>query len=114
MAEDIFQEAFLKIIRTIRSGRYAEQGKFLPWAMRVAHNLCMDHFRRVRQFVPVTTEEGFEILDHLPMAHNGGSQRMEEEQTHLSIRELVESLPEEQREVVTPADLRRAFFQGDR
>ena len=45
IAEDIFQEAFLKMIRTMRDGRYCEQGKFLPWAMRVAHNLCMDHFR---------------------------------------------------------------------
>jgi RNA polymerase sigma-70 factor (ECF subfamily) len=101
LAEDIFQEAFLKIIRTIKSGRYAEQGKFLPWALRVAHNLCMDHFRRVRQQVPVTTEDGREIPDLLPMAHANGGERLEERQTHQSVRQLVESLPEEQREVVT-------------
>jgi RNA polymerase sigma-70 factor (ECF subfamily) len=101
LAEDIFQEAFLKMIRTIKSGRYAEQGKFLPWALRVAHNLCMDHFRRVRQQVPVTTEDGREIIDLLPMAHTNGGERLEERQTHQSVRELVESLPEEQREVVT-------------
>lgn len=101
LAEDIFQEAFLKIIRTIQSGRYAEQGKFLPWALRVAHNLCMDHFRRIRQQVPVTTEDGREIVDLLPLAHTNGGERLEERQTHHSVRELVESLPEEQREVVT-------------
>ena len=101
LAEDIFQEAFLKMIRTIKSGRYAEQGKFLPWALRVAHNLCMDHFRRVRLQVPVTTEDGREIIDLLPMAHTNGGERLEERQTHQSVRELVESLPEEQREVVT-------------
>ncbi len=101
LAEDIFQETFLKIIRTMKSGRYAEQGKFLPWAMRVAHNLCMDHFRRVRQLVPVTTEDGREIIELLPMAHGNGAERLEERQTHQSVRELVESLPEEQREVVS-------------
>jgi RNA polymerase sigma-70 factor (ECF subfamily) len=101
LAEDIFQETFLKIIRTIKGGRYAEQGKFLPWALRVSHNLCMDHFRRVRQQVPITTEEGHEIFDLLPLAHTNGGERLEERQTHQSVRDLVESLPEEQREVVT-------------
>jgi RNA polymerase sigma-70 factor (ECF subfamily) len=101
LAEDIFQESFLKIIRTIKSGRYAEQGKFLPWALRVAHNLCMDHFRRVRQQTSVTTADGREILDLLPLAHTNGGERLEERQTHQSVRELVEQLPEEQREVVT-------------
>jgi len=101
LAEDIFQETFLKIIRTIKGGRYSEQGKFLPWALRVAHNLCMDHFRRVRQQVSITTEEGHELFDLLPLAHTNGGERLEERQTHQSVRELVESLPEEQREVVT-------------
>src|SRR4051812_3886609 len=101
LAEDIFQESFLKIIRTIKSGRYAEQGKFLPWALRVSHNLWMDHFRRVRQQVSVTLPDGSEIADLLPMAHTNGGERLEERQTHQSVRELIESLPEEQREVVT-------------
>ncbi len=101
LAEDIFQESFLKIIRTIKGGRYSEQGKFLPWALRVAHNLCMDHFRRVRQQIPITTEDGADIYDLLPMAHSNGGERLEERQTHQSVRALVESLPEEQREVVT-------------
>ncbi|HPH33502.1 MAG TPA: sigma factor, partial [Chitinophagaceae bacterium] len=47
LAEDIFQDAFIRIIDTMRSGRYTEEGKFLPWAMRIAHNLCVDHFRKV-------------------------------------------------------------------
>lgn len=101
LAEDIFQEAFLKMIKTIKSGRYAEQGKFLPWAQRVAHNLCMDHFRRVRLQVPVTTEDGRDILELLPMAHSNGAERMEQRQTVQSVRELIENLPEEQREVVS-------------
>jgi len=99
LAEDIFQEAFLKIIKTMRQGRYAEQGKFLPWAMRVAHNLCMDHFRRVRQQVPVTLPDGQDIATLIPPADNA-CEMLEKRQTHASVRELIEALPEEQREVI--------------
>src|SRR5205085_8297069 len=49
LAEDLFQDAFIKIIDTIRNNRYTEEGKFLPWAIRIAHNLCVDHFRRVKR-----------------------------------------------------------------
>jgi RNA polymerase sigma factor (sigma-70 family) len=100
IAEDIFQETFLKMIRTIRDGRYSEQGKFLPWAARVAHNLCMDHFRRTRQQIPVTTEDGREIFQLLPFATESASEGLERRQVHCSVRELIELLPEEQKEVV--------------
>lgn len=99
-AEDIFQDTFLKIIRTIRSGRYAEQGKFLPWAMRVAHNLCMDHFRKVRQQVPVTLSDGTDLAELLGGTEDSASTAMEKRQVHNTIRQLIERLPEEQREVI--------------
>lgn len=99
IAEDIFQEAFLKMIKTMREGRYAEQGKFLPWAIRVAHNLCMDHFRRVRQHVPVTFPDGSDISGLLP-SEETASDKMEKRQVHGSVRQLIEQLPEEQREVI--------------
>jgi RNA polymerase sigma factor (sigma-70 family) len=99
IAEDIFQDAFLKIIKTIQDGRYSEQGKFLPWAIRVAHNLCMDHFRRTRQNIPVTLPDGMEIGNLFP-ATGTASDNMEKRQTHDSVRELIELLPEEQREVI--------------
>lgn len=99
LAEDIFQDAFLKMIKTIKEGRYSEQGKFLPWAIRVAHNLCMDHFRRSRQQIPVTLPDGQEITGLLPATEMPG-EGMEKRQVHDSIRKLVEDLPEEQREVV--------------
>jgi RNA polymerase sigma factor (sigma-70 family) len=99
IAEDIFQDAFLKMIRTMRDGRYSEQGKFLPWAIRVAHNLCMDHFRKVRQNVPVTMPDGTDIAGLLPATEAPGD-RMETRQTHDSVRQLIEQLPEEQREVI--------------
>jgi RNA polymerase sigma-70 factor (ECF subfamily) len=99
LAEDIFQDAFLKMIKTIKEGRYAEQGKFLPWAIRVAHNLCMDHFRRTRNNIPVTLPDGQDISclfvsDEMP------GDAMEKRQVHDSVRKLVENLPEEQREVI--------------
>jgi RNA polymerase sigma factor (sigma-70 family) len=99
LAEDIFQDAFLKIIKTIKEGRYAEQGKFLPWAIRVAHNLCMDHFRRSRQLIPVTMPDGQDISNFFG-AGDMVADGIEKRQVHDSVRKLVEELPEEQREVV--------------
>ena len=99
LAEDIFQDAFLKMIKTIKEGRYAEQGKFLPWAIRVAHNLCMDHFRRNRSQIPITLPDGQDI-SVLFGAGDMASDGIEKRQVHDSVRKLVEGLPDEQREVV--------------
>ena len=100
LAEDIFQDAFLKMIKTIKDGRYAEQGKFLPWAIRVAHNLCMDHFRRSRQQIPVTLPDGRDITALFCSGGDLASEAIEKRQVHGSVRKLVEELPEEQREVI--------------
>ncbi len=99
LAEDIFQDAFLKIVKTIKDGRYAEQGKFLPWAIRVAHNLCMDYFRRSRQQMPVTLPDGQDI-SVLFGAGDMASDGIERREVHGSVRKLVEELPDEQREVI--------------
>ena len=99
LAEDIFQDAFLKMIKTMKDGRYSEQGKFLPWAIRVAHNLCMDHFRRSRQQIPVTLPDG-EDITYLFGAGDMASDGIEKRQVHDSVRKLVEELPEEQLEVI--------------
>lgn len=99
LAEDLFQDTFLKIIKTIKDGRYSEQGKFLPWAIRVARNLCMDYFRKARQNVAITLPDGQDIsclLGNFELA----SDEMERKQVHDSVRKLVESLPDEQREVI--------------
>lgn len=99
LAEDIFQDAFLKMIKTIKDGRYAEQGKFLPWAIRVAHNLCMDHFRRSRMQIPITLPDGQDIAT-LFGAGDMVADGIEKRQVHDSVRKLVEELPDEQREVI--------------
>ena len=100
IAEDIFQDAFLKIIKTMRSGKYSEQGKFLPWAIRVAHNLCMDHFRRTRKDIPITLADGRDISDVFPLTTDSPADAMERRQTNASVRRLIEMLPEDQREVI--------------
>jgi len=99
LAEDLFQDTFLKIVKTIREGRYNEQGKFLQWAVRVARNLCMDHFRRTKVQVPVTLPDGTDIssiFGHSDLV----ADEIERREVHQSVRQLVETLPYEQREVI--------------
>lgn len=99
LAEDLFQDTFLKIVRTIKEGRYNEQGKFLQWAVRVARNLCMDHFRRTKVQVPVTLPDGQDVsalFGHSDLVADA----IEKRQVHDSVRKLVEGLPYEQREVI--------------
>jgi RNA polymerase sigma-70 factor (ECF subfamily) len=100
LAEDLFQDAFLKMIRNIREGNYAEQGKFLPWASRIAHNLCMDHFRRTRTKLPVTLASGEDIMELLSGSEANSTPKIEQRQTEESLKKLLVQLPEEQREVI--------------
>lgn len=100
VAEDLFQDAFVKMICNMRKGKYAEQGKFLPWAMRLVHNICMDHFRKVKKQLPVTLPDGRDIMDILPIADTGNPNGLEQRQVNESVRHLIERLPEEQREVI--------------
>lgn len=100
LAEDLFQDTFLKIIHTINGGRYSEQGKFLPWAIRVAHNLCMDHFRKTKTDIPVTTEDGREIFQLMKFASESAEDGLMRRQVSQNVRELIELLPNDQKEVV--------------
>jgi RNA polymerase sigma factor (sigma-70 family) len=100
LAEDLFQDTFLKIIRTMREGNYSEQGKFLPWAMRVAHNLCMDYFRRTRKKLPITLPNGDDIMELLAGVDEDHEMHIERRESQKSVRQLIELLPEEQREVI--------------
>jgi RNA polymerase sigma-70 factor (ECF subfamily) len=100
LAEDLFQDAFLKMIKNMRAGRYSEQGKFLPWASRIAHNLCMDHFRRTKSKLPVTLASGEDIMELLAGADDYNIPKIEQRQTEQSLRKLMLQLPEEQREVI--------------
>ncbi len=99
-AEDIFQEVFIKIIDTLRKGKYNHEGKFSQWAMRISYNLCVDYFRRNKRRPKVQPTETFDIFDILRTTDDNAEQRIIKSQTHRKIRNLVDMLPAEQREVV--------------
>jgi RNA polymerase sigma-70 factor (ECF subfamily) len=100
LAEDMFQDVFIKIIDTIRNNRYTEEGKFLPWAMRIAHNLCVDHFRRIKRLPAIKTSDDRDIFDVLNMVEEGADKVMIRTESHERIRVMLNQLPEEQREVI--------------
>src|SRR6266850_3688969 len=100
LAEDIFQDVFIRIIDTMRSGRYTEEGKFLPWAMRIAHNLCVDHFRKVKRTPTIRTGEDKDIFEVLNFSEDSAETKMMKRQSHDRVREMLQRLPEDQREVI--------------
>ncbi len=92
LAEDIFQDVFIRIIDTMRSGRYTEEGKFLPWAMRIAHNLCVDHFRKVKRTPIIRTGEDKDIFEVLNFADDTAETVMMKRQSHDRVREMLQRL----------------------
>jgi len=100
LAEDIFQDTFIKVINTLRSGRYNEEGKFLPWVMRIAHNLVIDYYRKERRAPVVVNSDGFDIFDVLQFSDESVETRMIREQIHSDLRRMIQRLPDDQKEVL--------------
>ena len=100
LAEDIFQDVFIRIIYTMRSGRYTEEGKFLPWAMRIAHNLCVDHFRKVKRTPTIRTGENQDIFEVLNFTEDSAEDKMMKKQSHSRVKDMLDQLPQDQREVI--------------
>ncbi len=101
VAEDIFQETFIKAVRVIDERRYADSGKFLSWVLRIAHNQVIDYFRAQRQNKTVTeAEAGYDVLGTLRFAEKTVEDDLVRTQIERDVRALIELLPEEQREVV--------------
>jgi len=100
LAEDIFQDVFIRVIDTLKGGRYTDEGKFLPWAMRIAHNMCVDHFRKVKRSPTIKTSDDRDIFEVLNFSEPGADQRMMAGQSHDRVRKMVDMLPEDQREVI--------------
>ena len=100
LAEDIFQDVLIKIIDTIRGGRYTEEGKFLPWAMRIAHNLCVDHFRKVKRTPAIKTSDDRDIFEVINFTEDGADQKMMKRQSYDRVRQMLDLLPDDQREVI--------------
>ena len=100
LAEDIFQEVFIKIIDTLRSGSYTDEGKFLPWALRIAHNLCVDHFRKVKRTPIVHSNDEHDIFEKLNLSEDGVESVIMRTQSHERVRQMLDMLPQDQREVI--------------
>jgi RNA polymerase sigma-70 factor (ECF subfamily) len=104
LAEDIFQDTFFKVIQTLKRGQYNEEGKFLPWVIRIARNLIIDHFRRIKKMPPVPVyinDEGEEVSVFNTLASDDeGADINETQKFKKSIRSIINELPTDQREVV--------------
>ncbi len=100
LAEDLFQDVFIKIIDTLRGNRYTEEGKFLPWAMRISHNLCVDYFRKVKRSPSIKTSDNHDIFEVINVCENSQQDKMMQNQSYDRVRRMLDMLPEEQREVI--------------
>jgi RNA polymerase sigma-70 factor (ECF subfamily) len=100
LADDLFQETFIKVLNTLRSGNYNEEGKFLSWVLRIGHNLVIDYFRSLKRMPMVHDTEEYSVFDLLPLTDENVEDKMITEQIHKQIRQLIEQLPLDQREVV--------------
>jgi RNA polymerase sigma-70 factor (ECF subfamily) len=100
LAEDIFQDTFMKVINTFKSGNYKEEGKFIQWVMRIAHNLVIDHFRKNKRFPTIENNENYDIFETLDLKDRSVEETLVYEQILRDVKKLIEYLPDEQREVV--------------
>lgn len=100
LAEDIFQDTFIKVIHTLKRGSYSDEGKFLPWVLRIAHNLVIDHFRRQKRMPMVDAGEDFDIFSVLVLRQGNQEDKLVKRQMRTDIRKLIDKLPQEQREVL--------------
>lgn len=100
LAEDIFQDTFIKVINTLRAGTYNEEGKFLPWVMRIAHNLIIDFFRKSKRMPCVENSEEYDLFETLKVYEETIEDKLIIAQIHKDVQRLIEYLPEEQKEVL--------------
>jgi RNA polymerase sigma-70 factor (ECF subfamily) len=111
VAQDVFQDAFMKIVRTLKKGSYNEEGKFLPWAMRIAHNLVIDHFRRSNKVKMISEtsskSDDFNIFSVLKLEDENVEDAITREELEVQMVELVKHLPKTQKEI-----LEMRIFQG--
>jgi RNA polymerase sigma-70 factor (ECF subfamily) len=100
LAEDLIQDIFIKIINNLKLNKYNDEGKFLPWALRIAHNFCVDHFRKVKRTPTIKTSDDQDLFEVIKHSDHPADYKMTRTQTHRNIQELVDLLPEEQREII--------------
>ncbi len=100
IAEDIFQDTFIKVINSIKKGKYNEEGKFLPWVMRITHNLIIDYFRRESKMRKIRVTDDFNIFDVLENGNKNQEEILIQNQVYSDLNSIIEELPEDQKQVL--------------
>ncbi|MBS9523436.1 sigma-70 family RNA polymerase sigma factor [Litoribacter ruber] len=100
VAEDLLQDVFVKVVQTLNSDRYNEEGKFQPWLMRIAHNLAIDYFRKMKRYPSIVMEDGSNLFNTLKFADESVEDLQVKDETHKLVRQLVDELPETQKQVL--------------
>jgi len=100
IAEDVFQDTFIKVIRTLKLGKYNEEGKFLPWVMRIAHNLVIDHFRKNNRMPKFDNNRDFDIFSVISDSSLNAEKSLIKSQVEEDVRRIIEELPDDQKQVL--------------
>jgi RNA polymerase sigma factor (sigma-70 family) len=110
-AEDLLQETFIKAVNTIKGGRYNEEGKFLPWLSRIAHNMAIDSFRRSRRYPEIVLEDGSRVFNSLQFAEDSAESTRIAQETQTRLRDFIKELPNEQKQVLVMRHYMDMSFQ---
>ena len=100
LADDLFQDTFVKVVNSLQKGKYNEEGKFLPWVMRIAHNLIIDHFRREKKNKKISNSSDFDIFDFISNGERTQDEDMIRKRVYKDLNDLVEFLPSNQKNVL--------------
>lgn len=111
VAEDLLQDTFIKAIKMIRAGKYNEEGKFMPWISRIAHNMAIDYFRKQKRYPTIIMEDGSSVFDTLDFSENSIEDQKILLETQTNVRNLVDRLPDTQREVLVMRHYMQMSFQ---
>ncbi len=111
LAEDLMQEVFIKAIRTIKSGKYNEEGKFLPWILRIAHNIAIDQFRKNKRYPMIIMEDGSNVFNTLEFSEESVESAQIKQDTYNLLKGFIKELPETQREVLVMRHYMQMSFQ---
>lgn len=111
IAEDLLQEAFIKAIDRMKRGVYNEEGKFGPWIARIAYNLAIDHFRKAKRYPTIVTEDGSSVFNTIEFSESSYEDEQIKADTHQRVRQLIETLPENQKEVLVMRHYAEMSFQ---
>ena len=110
-AEDLLQDAFVKAVKTIKKGKYNEEGKFLPWILRIAHNLAIDYFRKAKRYPTIVMEDGSNVFNTLDFSEDSMESIQIKNDTYALLKRLIQELPDAQKEVLIMRHYMQMSFQ---